>query len=102
MRRVLSFALTLARSEQVVYGEEEITTGASGDLQQVTNIARRMVTQWGFAKDKLGATAWEMPEGNGGVGPKAASPEMEARIDEEVKALGACLFDARTQTGTRA
>ncbi|KAL3896536.1 MAG: hypothetical protein SGPRY_013249 [Prymnesium sp.] len=66
MRRVLSFALTLARSEQVVYGEEEITTGASGDLQQVTNIARRMVTQWGFAKDKLGATAWEMPEGNGG------------------------------------
>merc|ERR1719421_1934678 len=51
--------------EEIVYGAEEITTGASGDLQQVRNIARRMVAQWGYtadSKNNLGIVAWEMPE----------------------------------------
>ena len=48
------------------------------------NIARNMVTQWGFSKARLGAVAWEMPNGNGGFGPNAASPETEKSIDEEV------------------
>jgi cell division protease FtsH len=46
-----------------------------------------MVAQWGFAKDVLGATSWESPDGNGGFGPKGASPETEAMIDAEVKKL---------------
>merc|ERR1719248_430326 len=74
-------------AEEIVFGKEEVTTGASGDLQQVRNIARRMVAQWGYSKDKLGATSWESPDGNGGFGPKAASAETEARIDEEVTQL---------------
>merc|ERR1719399_1792273 len=74
-------------AEEIVFGKEEVTTGASGDLQQMQNIARRMVAQWGYSKDKLGATSWESPDGNGGFGPKAASAEMESRIDEEVKML---------------
>jgi len=73
--------------EEIVYGADEITTGASNDLQQVGNIARRMVTQWGFAKDRLGAVAWENDQGRGGAGPQAASPEMEKAIDKEVKML---------------
>merc|ERR1719271_1661470 len=73
-------------AEELVYGADEITTGASNDLQQVRNIARRMVTQWGFSKDKLGATAWEM-DNSAWYGPKAASEEMEKKIDDEVKAL---------------
>merc|ERR1711976_538016 len=44
--------------EEMVYGPEEITTGASGDLQQVRSIARRMVAQWGYSKGSLGAVAW--------------------------------------------
>jgi len=72
-------------AEEIVYGAEEITTGASNDLQQVRNIARRMVTQWGFSKNKLGATAWEMD--SPWYGPQAASSMMESRIDEEVKEL---------------
>merc|ERR1712050_328160 len=72
--------------EEIVYGDEEITTGASGDLQQVTNIARRMVTQWGYSKDKLAPAAWEVDGGNW-AGPKAASAATEERIDEEVKEL---------------
>jgi cell division protease FtsH len=83
----LAVALGGRVAEELVYGEEEITTGASGDLQQVRNIARRMVAQWGFAKDVLGATSWESPDGNGGFGPKGASPETEAKIDAEVKKL---------------
>merc|ERR1712072_1488537 len=83
----LAVALGGRVAEELVYGEEEITTGASGDLQQVRNIARRMGAQWGFAKDVLGATSWEAPDGNGGFGPKGASPQTEALIDTEVKKL---------------
>ena len=36
-------------AEQIVFGEQEITTGASNDLQQVTNIARQMVTRYGMS-----------------------------------------------------
>jgi len=80
----LAVALGGRVAEEIVFGREEVTTGASGDLQQVRNIARRMVAQWGYSKDKLGATSWEGPDGNGGFGPSAASAEMEARIDSEV------------------
>merc|ERR1719263_1036310 len=83
----LAVALAGRVVEELVYGEEEITTGASGDLQQVRNIARRMVTQWGYSKDKLGAVAWEMQDGAGGFGPQAASPLTEALVDAEVKKL---------------
>merc|ERR1740139_927807 len=79
---------------EIVFGKEEVTTGASGDLQQVRNIARRMVAQWGYSKDKLGATSWESPDGNGGFGPSAASAVVEARIDEEVTQLCADAYAA--------
>jgi len=81
-------------AEELVFGKEEITTGASGDLQQVRNIARRMVAQWGYSKDKLGATSWEAPDGNGGFGTSAASPEVEKRIDAEVTQLCADAYKA--------
>merc|ERR1719201_2343585 len=77
----LAVALGGRVAEELVYGTEEVTTGASNDLQQVRNIARRMVAQWGFSKDVLGATSWESPDGNGGFGPKGASPETESVID---------------------
>jgi len=82
----LAVALAGRVVEELVYGEEEITTGASGDLQQVRNIARRMVTQWGFAKDKLAPVAWEV-DGSNQVGPQAASLATEKRIDAEIKTL---------------
>jgi len=82
----LAVALAGRVVEEMVYGEDEITTGASGDLQQVRNIARRMVTQWGFAKDKLAPVAWEQ-DGQNRVGPQSASLATEKAIDEEVKKL---------------
>mmetsp|Transcript_21898 Transcript_21898/g.59069 ORF Transcript_21898/g.59069 Transcript_21898/m.59069 type:complete len:691 (-) Transcript_21898:567-2639(-) len=83
----LAVALGGRVAEEIVYGEDEITTGASNDLQQVRNIARRMVAQWGYSKDKLSPIAWEMPEPGGLGSPATASEETEERIDEEVKAL---------------
>merc|ERR1719183_1585369 len=74
-------------AEEIVFGKEEITTGASGDLQQVRNIARRMVTQWGFAKEKLGAVAWEAASGPDPFRDPGASEPRVAAIDEEVKLL---------------
>merc|ERR1719310_1399045 len=50
----LAVALGGRVAEEIVYGEEEVTTGASNDLQQVRSIARRMVAQWGFANDQMG------------------------------------------------
>merc|ERR1712039_583426 len=83
-KRYLKGQLAVALGGRV---KEEMTTGASGDLQQVRNIARRMVAQWGYAKESLSAIAWESPDGNGGFGPQEASLAMESQIDKEVKLL---------------
>ena len=37
-------------AEEIVYGEEEVTTGASNDLQQVANVARQMITKFGMSE----------------------------------------------------
>merc|ERR1719201_555987 len=37
------------RAEEVIFGRNQITTGASSDLQQATNMARSMITQWGMS-----------------------------------------------------
>merc|ERR1719247_4094432 len=92
-RRYLEAQLAVALggrvAEELVYGDEEVTTGASGDLQQVRNIARRMVAQWGFANDAMGEApvAWETPEGNGLMRPKVASANTEKEIDVQVQAI---------------
>merc|ERR1719460_1562415 len=63
LKQQLAVALGGRVAEEIIYGADEVTTGASNDLQQVRNIARRMVAQWGFAMENMGAVAWEMPEG---------------------------------------
>merc|ERR1719231_1255595 len=80
----LKVALGGRVAEELAYGKEEITTGASGDFQSVADLARRMVTQWGFASDTLGATAWESSQGSGFGAPQMASEETQERIDAEV------------------
>merc|ERR1719420_120050 len=82
-------------AEEIVYGEDEVTTGASNDLQQVRNIARRMVAQWGFANDEMGdaPVAWETPEGNGLMAPKAASAQTEKKMDEQVQKIVEAAYD---------
>eukprot|EP00304_Pavlova_gyrans_P009687 CAMPEP_0206056446 /NCGR_PEP_ID=MMETSP1466-20131121/42231_1 /ASSEMBLY_ACC=CAM_ASM_001126 /TAXON_ID=44452 /ORGANISM="Pavlova gyrans, Strain CCMP608" /LENGTH=260 /DNA_ID=CAMNT_0053431681 /DNA_START=14 /DNA_END=796 /DNA_ORIENTATION=+ len=74
-------------AEEIVYGDEETTTGASSDLQRVADVARRMVTQWGFASDKLGSTAWEGPQGSNFQSNKMASEATQQRIDAAVEQI---------------
>merc|ERR1719163_776160 len=85
----LAVALGGRVAEEIVYGEDEVTTGASNDLQQVRNIARRMVAQWGFANAEMGVApvAWETPEGNGLMQARSASEDTEREIDEQVQRL---------------
>jgi cell division protease FtsH len=85
----LTVALGGRVAEEIIYGKDEITTGASNDLQQVRNIARRMVSQWGFANEAMGGApvGWEAMEGSSLMSAKTMSAETEKQIDDQVKAL---------------
>ncbi|OOF37835.1 ATP-dependent zinc metalloprotease FtsH [Rodentibacter heidelbergensis] len=78
-------------AEDLIYGEENISTGASNDIKVATNIARNMVTQWGFS-DKLGPILYSEDEGEVFLGRSMAkakhmSDETAHVIDEEVRAI---------------
>ncbi len=78
-------------AEEIIFGEEEVTTGASNDLQQVARIARQMVTRFGMS-DNLGPVALGRQNGNVFLGRDIASDrdfsdETAATIDEEVRKL---------------
>ena len=76
-------------AEQLVFGEEAVTTGASNDIQRATEIARNMVTKWGLSQ-KLGPLAYGEDEGEVFLGHsvtkhKGISDETAHVIDEEVR-----------------
>lgn len=58
----LAVALGGRLAEEIIYGEDLVTTGASNDIQQVANIAKRMVKEWGFS-DKVGRVCVAEPGG---------------------------------------
>lgn len=60
----LAVALGGRLAEEIIYGEDMVTTGASNDIQQVANIAKRMVKEWGMS-DKVGRVALSEPSGGG-------------------------------------
>mmetsp|Transcript_5696 Transcript_5696/g.8389 ORF Transcript_5696/g.8389 Transcript_5696/m.8389 type:complete len:519 (-) Transcript_5696:229-1785(-) len=60
----LAVALGGRLAEEIIYGEDFVTTGASNDIQQVASIAKRMVMQWGMS-DKVGRVALENPSSGG-------------------------------------
>ncbi|WP_343298357.1 ATP-dependent zinc metalloprotease FtsH [Pasteurella multocida] len=78
-------------AEDLIYGEENISTGASNDIKVATNIARNMVTQWGFS-EKLGPILYSEDDGEVFLGRSMAkakhmSDETAHLIDEEVCAI---------------
>ena len=97
----LAVALGGRCAEEIIYGEDEVTTGASNDLQQVRSIARRMVAQWGFAMEAMGdaPVAWETGD-NQAFGIKAASVDTEAILDREVQKLVQSAYDRAMSTLT--
>jgi cell division protease FtsH len=78
-------------AEEVVFGKEAITTGASNDIERATDIARSMVTKWGLS-DKLGPQTYAEDEGEVFLGRsvtqhKQVSDVTAHVIDEEIRIL---------------
>jgi len=87
----LSVALGGRVAEELIFGPDNVTTGAGGDFQQVTRIARMMVSQMGFVKD-LGPVSWSGRTGPSFLGQEVGqggeySQETADKIDEVVKKL---------------
>ena len=78
-------------AEEIVYGKDRVSTGASQDLINVTNIARKMVTAWGMS-DKLGNMAYGKNQENVFMGrdfghQRDYSEQVAFEIDEEMKRI---------------
>lgn len=78
-------------AEEIIYGAKNVSTGAVNDIKVATNLARNMVTQWGFS-DKLGPLLYAEEEGEVFLGRSVAkakhmSDDTARIIDEEVKLL---------------
>ena len=78
-------------AEELIYGDENVTTGAGNDIQQATNLARRMVTEWGMS-EKLGPLRYNENQDEVFLGHSVARQqsisEATARlIDEEVRRI---------------
>lgn len=76
-------------AEQIIYGDEKVTTGASNDIERATQIARKMVTQWGLS-EKMGPLLYADDEGEVFLGRsvtqhKHMSDETARAIDQEIK-----------------
>ena len=91
LQNQMAVALGGRIAEEVIFGDEEVTTGASNDLQQVARVARQMVTRFGMS-DRLGPVALGRQQGNMFLGRDIASErdfseETAAAIDDEVRNL---------------
>ncbi len=86
----ISGALGGRAAEEEIFGYDEVTTGAGGDLQQVSGMARQMVTRFGMSN--LGLLSLESQSGEvflgGGLMNRAEySEQVASRIDDQVKAI---------------
>jgi cell division protease FtsH len=78
-------------AELMIYGGDRVTTGASNDIERATDLARNMVTRWGFS-DKLGPLVYGEESGQpfmgypGSQGSKVSST-VAHHIDEEIRAV---------------
>ncbi|MEQ8385736.1 MAG: ATP-dependent zinc metalloprotease FtsH3 [Coleofasciculus sp. A1-SPW-01] len=91
LQNQMAVALGGRIAEEIIFGEEEVTTGASNDLQQVARVARQMITRFGMS-DRLGPVALGRQNGNMFLGRDIASDRdfsntTAATIDEEVRKL---------------
>mmetsp|Transcript_2136 Transcript_2136/g.6375 ORF Transcript_2136/g.6375 Transcript_2136/m.6375 type:complete len:754 (+) Transcript_2136:155-2416(+) len=95
----LSVALGGRVAEEIVYGEGDVTNGAANDLQQVSRVARQMVTRFGMCED-IGPVSLDDEEpGNPFLGRQMASPaapmsqHLRSKVDEEVRRIVKGAYD---------
>ncbi len=87
----LSIAMGGRVAEELIFGYDKVSSGASGDIQQATKLARSMVTQWGMS-DKLGPLQYEEQQGETFLGYSQTqrhnmSNETAKLIDGEIRRL---------------
>lgn len=78
-------------AEELIYGTDKVSTGASNDIERATDIARKMVTQWGFS-EKLGPLLYAEEEGEVFLGrsvtqTKHMSEDTAKLIDIEIRTI---------------
>ncbi|MBP2274789.1 MULTISPECIES: ATP-dependent zinc metalloprotease FtsH [Sphingomonas] len=78
-------------AEEVIFGYDKVSSGASSDIQYATGLARDMVTKWGMS-DKVGPVEYAQPEGESFLGysnsqPVRMSNQTAQLIDDEIKAI---------------
>ena len=83
-------------AENLIFGNDSVTTGASNDIQRATEIARSMVTKWGLS-EKLGPLTYSEEEGEVFLGHsvtqhKQVSDETAHIIDEEIRSIIDCNY----------
>lgn len=88
-RLSILFAGRLA--EEMIFGKENVSTGASNDIQVATTIARKMVSEWGMS-DVLGPIAYDEPEGEVFLGysiskRKSVSDLTAQQVDAEIRKI---------------
>ena len=90
MHANLSVAMGGRVAEELIFGHDKVSSGASSDIQYATSLARSMVTKWGMS-DKLGPLQYEDQQegylGMGGSQRLFASDETNKVIDSEIRAL---------------
>jgi cell division protease FtsH len=96
----LSMAMGGRVAEEIIFGADKVSTGASGDIKMATDMARRMVTEWGMS-DKLGMIAYgdnsqEVFLGHSVTQSKNVSESTAQEIDAEIKRI----IDAAYQRAT--
>jgi cell division protease FtsH len=83
----LAVAMGGRAAEELIFGADDISTGASGDIQMASQIARRMVAEWGMS-DRVGAIAFDL--GPIGMRDGHFSESTAKEIDYEVRDLILC------------
>ena len=90
MHANLSVSMGGRVAEEIIFGYDKVSSGASSDIQYATSLARNMVTQWGMS-DKLGPLQYEQTQegylGYGGSQRTLNSDETNKAIDAEIRAL---------------
>jgi cell division protease FtsH len=91
LQNQMAVALGGRIAEELVYGDDEVTTGAASDLQQVSRVAKQMVTRYGMS-ERLGPVALGRQQNNMFMGRDIASErdysdETAATIDDEERNL---------------
>jgi cell division protease FtsH len=86
----LSVAMGGRVAEEIIFGHDKVSSGASSDIQYATSLARSMVTKWGMS-DKLGPLQYEETQegylGMGGSNRTMGSDDTNRLIDSEIRVL---------------